>query len=155
MNPQKSIDRLYYTIALNELRLMNRSEVVKNISYNSLLYLDLISFSQDCTVSYLASVLHVAKSSVTIKVNELVKQGLIEKRQSETDRRVFYLSLTEAAAKDFYKLDLATAYAVEQIQSEYPASKIAELCKILDAFSLYYEQYAEQGREDNNGTRNS
>jgi DNA-binding MarR family transcriptional regulator len=143
MNPIKAIDRLYYNIILNELRMMNKNILYHNITYNSLLYLDLISYTENCTVSFLADVLHVAKSSVTLKVNELMKQGLVEKNQSQRDRRVYFLTVRPEILHEFKKLDQATDYAVEQVQKQYAPEEIDRFCEMLDAFSSYYNDYAE------------
>ncbi|MEY8353881.1 MarR family transcriptional regulator [Lachnospiraceae bacterium 54-53] len=146
MNPTKAIDRLYYNIILNELRMMNESGLYHSITYNSLLYLDLISYTENCTVSFLANALGIAKSSVTLKVSELMKQGLVEKRQSEHDRRVYFLTVRPEILKEFQKLDRATDYAVEQVQNHYSSEEIDRFCGMLDAFSGYYHDYTEMAK---------
>lgn len=158
MNPTKAIDRMYYAIVLNELRMMNETRLYDSITYNSLLYLDLISYTENCTVSLLADALHVAKSSVTLKVNELIKQGMVEKTQSEKDRRIFYLTLRPEILEEFQKLDRASNYAVQQIQKQYTAEEIKVCCEMLDTFSSHYSQYAEiaakKGENDDKRKRN-
>lgn len=143
MDPTKAIDRLYYNIILNELRMMNESNLYHSITYNSLLYLDLISYTENCTVSFLAGVLRVAKSSVTLKVNDLIKQGLVEKKQSEQDRRVYFLTVRPEILEEFKKLDQATNYAVEQVKKQYTPDEMNRFCEMLDAFSSYYNDYSE------------
>lgn len=144
MNPTKAIDKLYYNIILNELRMMSDNRLYHNITYNSLLYLDLISYTKNCTVTFLANVLHVAKSSVTLKVNELIKQRLVEKNQSEHDRRVYFLTVRPEILDEFKKLDQATNYAVEQIKKQYAPKEIEDFCEMLDSFSKHYNDYAER-----------
>lgn len=158
MNPIEAIDRLYYNIILNELRMMNESRLYDNITYNSLLYLDLISYTENCTVSFLADALHVAKSSVTLKVNELIKQGLVEKTQSDKDKRFFYLTVRSEISEEFQKLDQATNYAVGQVQKQYSSEEIERFCEMLETFSSHYNQYAEissKQRKDNNERKKS
>ncbi len=58
MNIKTTIDEFFYTITLNELHLMNTGVLDGTLTYNSLLYLDLIRMKEDCTVSYLADCLH-------------------------------------------------------------------------------------------------
>lgn len=144
MNPTKAIDRLYYNILLNELRMMNENTLYHNITYNSLLYLDLISYTENCTVSFLANALHVAKSSVTLKVNELMRQGLVEKKQSQLDRRVYFLTVQPEILEEFKKLDQAAYYAVEQVQKQYKPEEIDRFCEMLDRFSEHYHDYSEK-----------
>lgn len=42
MELRKALDSFYYSTALCDLRLMNRQFIDENITYNSLLYLELI-----------------------------------------------------------------------------------------------------------------
>lgn len=144
MDPIKAIDQLYYHIILNELRRMNESRLYHSITYNSLLYLDLISYTEHCTVSFLAGALRVAKSSVTLKVNELIKQGLVEKKQSEQDRRVYFLTVRPEILEEFQKLDQATNYAVEQVKKEYDPKEMDRFCEMLNAFSIHYNHFSEK-----------
>ena len=71
MDLQETLNRYFYNQTINELRLMNESASGLNLSYNSLLYLDIISYMPQCTVSTLACALHISKSAVTMKVAEL------------------------------------------------------------------------------------
>ena len=87
MDLKKACDQFYLDLIINELRLMNSTNTSNNITYNSLLYLDIIGYKKNCTVSYIADVLNVAKSAVTLKVKELEKMGLVKKTQSEEDKR--------------------------------------------------------------------
>lgn len=138
MNLLKAIDRFYYDLTLNELRLMNENTVYPNITYNSLLYMDLIAYKKDCTVSYLADVLHISKSAVTIKVNELIKQGLVEKNQSQQDRRVHYLKLAPAAAADYKQYDRRLFKAVKLLSEQYDQKQLDTLCEMLQVVSICY-----------------
>ncbi|MBS7578344.1 MULTISPECIES: MarR family transcriptional regulator [unclassified Enterococcus] len=134
-----SVNKLYYRIILNELRLMNNSANFPNISYNTLLYLDIISLTENCTVSQLAEVLHIAKSSVTLKINELMRQGLVEKTQSKTDKRVKYLTVSSQIYKEYQYFDLATQRAIQAMAQEFSKNELALLDKMLNQFSSYYE----------------
>ena len=90
MSLQKTLNQFYYGMTINELQLMNEKFQSLNITYNSLLYLDIISFTEKCTITLLAQTLHISKSAVTLKVNELVKLGLINKQQSTQDGFIIY-----------------------------------------------------------------
>lgn len=46
-------------------------------------------------VTEISDELMVTKANVSMLVTKLVKEGLVEKEQSQTDKRVFHLSLTE------------------------------------------------------------
>lgn len=140
MGLSQEFNRLYYNIVLNELQLMNSSSKFPTISYNSLLYLDLISLTENCTISLLAANLHVAKSSVTLKVNELMKQGLVQKKQSQTDRRVYYLSVSPEIYEEYKHFDQVTQNALQKLEVQYSKEELQLLSKMLQQFSTYYRE---------------
>lgn len=92
------MNSFYYHMSLYELQMMNGSDYFNGLSYNSLLYINVIEQLEDCTVSKLAQALHITKSAVTIKINELVRQKLVLKEQSSMDKRVYYLKLSPEIA---------------------------------------------------------
>lgn len=68
MELRKALDTFYYSTALCDLRLMNKQFVDENITYNSLLYIELIyTMNGTCTASKLAELLHVSKPGGHIK----------------------------------------------------------------------------------------
>lgn len=64
-------------------------------SLRQVYYLDTVSKLNTPTLSQLADVLNVSKPTVTVAVNSLIKDGLIEKKQDNSDKRAFHLILTE------------------------------------------------------------
>ncbi len=136
---KKAIDMFYYHIALGELRRMNKSASVPHISYNSLLYLDIIEMTPDCTASRLADMLHISKPAVTIKVGELIRQGLVEKRQCDKDKRVHYLSINPEAAKELRDFDVEVSRAIAAITGAFSPEQLGTFCAILDQFGQAYQ----------------
>ena len=105
------MNSFYYHMSLYELQMMNGSDYFNGLSYNSLLYINVIEQLEDCTV--------------TIKINELVRQKLVLKEQSSMDKRVYYLRLSPEIAnimglydEIFQKVesDLRTKYTEEQLE---------------------------------------
>lgn len=94
MNLTERINSFYYHMSLYELQLMNGGDYYNGLSYNSLLYINVIEQTENCTVSKLAEALHITKSAVTIKINELVKQKIVLREQSLADKRVYFLRLS-------------------------------------------------------------
>lgn len=138
MDLQETLNRYFYNQTINELRLMNESSSELNLSYNSLLYLDIISYMPHCTVSTLAAALHISKSAVTMKVNELVTQGLIVKTQSEEDKRIFYLTMSHEAEEIYRFYDTALYRAIQKAQSTYTPAELDVFCRILDDIGTTY-----------------
>ena len=90
MDLRDTLNRYYYDSTVCELR-----QLAKNgggeFSYNSMMYLDVISYqaqTQGCTVGSLARTLHISPSAATLKVNELTRLGFVRKCRDEKDRRV-------------------------------------------------------------------
>lgn len=132
MNLLDTLNRFYYSMALNELQLMNQNTAFPNITYNSLLYLDLISYNKDCTVSYLSEILHISKSAVTIKVNELERQGLVTKTRSEKDRRIYHISISPQVQAEYTQFDQCMSKATALIESTFTADELSKFELMLD-----------------------
>ncbi len=134
MNLIDAFDRTYYALTLNELRMMNQTPARPELSYNTMLYLHLIVYKEDCTVSFLASALHVSKPAVTAKVNELRRLGLVEKRQSETDKRVYYLRPTPQVQQDYQLYDSLFYRALERAQAAFGPEENKLFSQMLQTF---------------------
>lgn len=136
MKLRKALDTFYYSTALCDLRLMNRQFVDETITYNSLLYLELIfSMNGTCTASQIADLLHVSKPAVTLKINELIRQGLVTKSADPNDRRKNYLSVNEEAIPKYKVYRRQDAAAIKRITEKYTEEEIKKFCEMLDIIS--------------------
>ena len=136
MNLKKALDSFYYSTALCNLRLMNEKFVDENITYNSLLYLELIfTMNGECTVSRIADLLNISRPGVTLKVNELIKQGLVTKTPDPNDRRKNYLTVNEDAVPQYKIYRYQDNEAVRRITDKYSIEEISMFCDMLDMIS--------------------
>lgn len=136
MKLRKALDTFYYSTALCDLRLMNRQFVDETITYNSLLYLELIfSMNGTCTASQIADLLHVSKPAVTLKINELIRQGLVTKSADPNDRRKNYLFVNEEAIPKYKVYRRQDAAAIKRITEKYTEEDIKKFCEMLDIIS--------------------
>ena len=90
MDLRDSLCRFYYDSTVSDLRQVNKTGGGE-LSYNSIMYLDVISYQQAlgvCTVTTLADTLHISRAAATIKVGELVKLGLVTKTRGRAGRRL-------------------------------------------------------------------
>lgn len=71
------------------------SKELFNLSITQLHYLHVIKERANVTITELAEIFGVQKSTVTVTVNKLLQSGFIEKLASKDDLRVVYVSLTE------------------------------------------------------------
>lgn len=140
MNFTEALNHLYYEESLHELTMRNNRRG-NRISYNTVLYLDAITYMPGCTVSELAKRLHVSKSAVTMKVREMLAQGLIEKEQSGEDKRVYYLHPKKGMTELFIEYKEALAATETYLNDKYTESEMKIFSNILeDAAEKYVKE---------------
>lgn len=115
---------------------MNKHFVDENITYNSLLYIELIyTMNGTCTASKLAQLLHVSKPGVTLKLNELLRQGLIKKATDPNDKRKYYLSVNDDAIPQYKVFRRQDSEAIKRITDTFTIEEIDKFCSMLDIIS--------------------
>ncbi len=137
---KKVISKFFYDMTLSELQRMKKSALFGRLSYNSLLYLDLIDMTPHCTVSRLAALLQVTKSAVTIKVGEMQKLGLVDKIRSQDDKRVFYLRIKPEIEAEYRTYNRALMRGVKAVEKKYAKKDIDLFCAIFSDFSKAYTE---------------
>ena len=68
---------------------------MSELQLNQLHYLKIIDRTIDITFGKLAEILNVTKPSVTEIVNKLIKLDCVEKTRCSSDKRKFYIKLTD------------------------------------------------------------
>lgn len=134
MNLRDSLNRLYYNMTIYDVRYVNRS-ITGNLSYNSIMYLDIIAYQDNCTVSSIAETLGISKPAVTKKVNELIRLGHVVKTQSGKDKRVYYLRASDELQKNSVVYDRPFERALRTIEKKYNPEQLAVLGDIMDIYS--------------------
>lgn len=137
MGITEKMNGFYYHMSLYELQLMNGSDYFNGLSYNSILYINVIEQTKNCTVSRLAEMLHITKSAVTIKINELVRQKIVVKEQSTFDKRVFYLKLSPETDELMKNYDRIFQKAEAELRHKYTEEQLDLFGDILDTISGY------------------
>lgn len=132
------VKKFFYTLSLNELNLMNHNQLCPDVSYNTLLYLDLIYFIPDCTASKIAQQLHISKPAVTSKINDMIAQGLVKKVQSQKDKRVYYLTFNDQVAKAYENYNRSLCRAVSLAEQELSQEEIDIFCRVLEKIGEKY-----------------
>ena len=149
MNLRDSLNAFYYSNALCDLQLMNRQFSHPAITYNSLLYLEIIySMQGQCTPSKLADMLCVSRPGVTKKLNELIEQGLILKTSDPNDGRKFFLSVNEEAAPQYRIYRQQDDLAVRMITEKYSKEDIEKFSDMLQILTtINYEEANKRGKK--------
>lgn len=142
MELKKALDSFYYSTALCDLRLMTQQFDDKNITYNSLLYLELIfSMEGKCTASKIAELLNISKPAVTLKINELIKQGLVTKKPNPNDKRKNILLVNEDVMPKYKVYRKQDSIAIQRILENYSEDEIHKFCEMLNIISaVNYEK---------------
>ncbi len=139
MDLRQRMERLFVDRTVSELQLAN-SDTYQSVTYNSLLYLDLIAYTPDCTAGYLAETLHVAPSAITSKVRELERLGLVTRTRSERDKRVYYLHINEQLRAEYRAYDQILYGALDELEARYTPQQVDLLCEMLDAINRGFQQ---------------
>ncbi|MGI6031122.1 MAG: MarR family transcriptional regulator [Eubacteriales bacterium] len=141
----ETVNRLFHNLTVNELQMVCKKYPVDNMTYTSLLYLDLVYCNPGkYTASAIADLLHVSKPGVITRVNELIQKGYLYKKQSDTDKRAYYLYVDEKAAPAYAfcrELDMSIA---EELAQTYTPEQVGLFCRMLDHMGQLYLEKGEK-----------
>lgn len=102
--------KFQHDISINDIQILNKHKEKDKISMNSRMYLEIIAGRNGkYTASTLADTLHLARPSITQKLNELEKKGYIYKKQDDKDKRIYHLYVVEndsPLTQEFKKSDM-------------------------------------------------
>ena len=88
----ESMDKL--SDLMRKFQTQLRKGDLKEYTLRQLYYIELIDKIQGISVSELAKKLGVKKSTVSIAINQLIDLGIVNKIQSDSDKRFYFLQLT-------------------------------------------------------------
>jgi DNA-binding MarR family transcriptional regulator len=74
---------------------MGESSGFSKLTINQIHYIDAVNDLGKPAITQIADRLKISKASVTAGINKLVNLGFVRKNQSNEDKRVFHVSLTE------------------------------------------------------------
>ena len=138
----EAITKFFHDMGILELRIHNEHPAYAKLSYNSSLYLDIISAHQgEYTPSKLADMLHITRSSVTQKINVLEKAGYVTRKQNPADKREYFLYFNadsfDADTQSIYtKLTKQISESMEQRYSKEEIEKFSEMLSYIGEICL-------------------
>lgn len=127
MDAKKELTGLFHAMVMNELRFMRG--LGPDVGYQSLIYLDLVRYTDGCTVGSLAAALGLDKSTVSRKVDALAEEGLLAKERDPDDGRVVRLRLGDRIAALYDIADTPYYRAGERMASELSGDELASVMK--------------------------
>jgi DNA-binding MarR family transcriptional regulator len=99
---ENSLDQLLKTIIHTfdsmEEEMKEKSELME-LTSRQIFCIEQIKSLQNPNLSELAEIMNIAKPSMTVMINRLEKNRLVQKVQSDSDRRTAHLHLTEKGEK--------------------------------------------------------
>lgn len=105
---------------------------LKNFTLRQMYYIELIYKHKDISVSELAKMLDVKKSTVSIAVNQLIDQDIVTKTQSSADKRQYFLHLT-SYGEEIMKMHMQVhKNAIKKIIEILNPNEVEEFIKIID-----------------------
>lgn len=135
----EAITKFFHDMGILELRIRNEHPAYAKLSYNSSLYLDIISAHQgEYTPSKLADMLHIARPSVTQKINVLEKAGYVTRKQNPANKREYFLYFNaDSFNADSFDADTQSIYTKltnqisESIEQRYSKEEIEKFSEML------------------------
>ena len=120
------------------------TEEFRDITNNDMHVIEAIGIYEKKNMSTVAKELSVTIGTLTIAINSLVKKGYVDRKRSEEDRRVVYISLTPKGEKaykhheEFHKqMVLATIDGLSEEEAKV-------LVKALSNLSQFFRDMAEK-----------
>ena len=114
------------------LRELKRAQGNLDLGYQDLLYMDIIYFHPNTTVSYIADVLNIAGTAVTVRLNRMEKNGWITRTRSDKDRRQYIISLTGDAMRMYQEYEDDWARRMDLLCKRYHEVQVDELLDMLE-----------------------
>ncbi len=126
MDLRTEFDRYFSNVLLSDLAYYRD---MSDLDLQSLKYMELIRYTDRRTVSGLAEVLGVDKSTVSRKVDSMVDSGLIARERDPSDGRVQMLRLSHSQEKLYDMYDEPYDRAMDRIVRELSPDGLEAVCK--------------------------
>jgi DNA-binding MarR family transcriptional regulator len=112
-----------------------KDELGGTLTFSQLQLLMLVSRNEVGTVSSVAAFLGISRPAASKSLDRLVRQGLIRRESSETDRRSARLSLTEGGHRLLVRYHRARNGKLERMFPKIPSDEFARATDWLDRIS--------------------
>ncbi len=122
----------YYT---NVIGVVDRHILHSEYSLTEARILYEIYNNSDFTVRKIKNILQVDEGYLSRTIDKLIKQGLVIKKQSLMDRRVYNLSLSKRGEREFLKLNQKSEESVAEMMDHLSPDEVIQLVLIMDKIS--------------------
>lgn len=97
-NLEQLLKEIIHTFDFMEEEMKGKSELME-LTSRQIFCIEQIKSMQNPNLSELAEIMNIAKPSMTVMINRLEKNQLVNKVQSDSDRRTAHIHLTEKGEK--------------------------------------------------------
>ena len=104
----------------------------KDLTLTQMHYLEMISELQNPNLTELAVAMKLTKPTITVLVDKLIAKELVDKVQSDADRRSTHLHLTDRGKLINQMHEYAHRRIAEQIEQKIDAEEMAQLILLLE-----------------------
>ena len=109
---------------------------IENININFFQYIDVIGDMDAPTYGEVAQKLNLSKPAITAIVNKLIKENLVYKEQSMTDKRTYHIRLTKNGLEIYNSCRLAhndlEKYIAKKLTKEEYKQLVHLLCLVVE-----------------------
>ena len=131
----ETIDKLSEFIEKFQTQLLSGD--LNGYTLRQLYYIELINKHENISVSELAKMLDVKKSTISIAINQLITREIVTKIQSTTDKRFYFLQLTPQV-KDIKKIHMKVhKNAIKQIINILNQKEVENFIKIANKITIF------------------
>jgi len=115
--------------------------LMEELSFEQFTLVRLLYSKGPIRASELAEKQLVHKSAITVRVEKLVKKGLVERQRDDKDRRNVYLRLTKKGTEYYEHLDNKISEFVESIVRKIPEDEMESFLNVYVKIADYIENY--------------
>ena len=131
----ETIDKLSEFIEKFQTQLLSGD--LNGYTLRQLYYIELINKHENISVSELAKMLDVKKSTISIAINQLINRDIVTKIQSTNDKRFYFLQLTKKG-KDIMKIHMKVhKNAIKQIINILNQKEVENFIKIANKITIF------------------
>jgi len=130
---EKSFDRIYTKFKLHFYQALTARPQSGGGSLTAVesFCMEIIRALDEPTINEFASFANISSPNAAYKVNSLIRKGYVEKVQSSSDRREYYLRPTQKF-RDYY--DLSSAYirqVMDRVKERFTPEEVAQMDRVL------------------------
>lgn len=93
--------------------------------------LDVLSEAGQATVTEMSEKLHITRATASVMINDLIRAGIVAVVENPSDRRSFYVRLTELGSDKLHVARSDLGVLIDRLSGKYPE----EMIRLLNEFA--------------------